>query len=131
MNLFDSWQYKLFGIWRGSVKDPAVFPEFTDVIDSDWRPTDRTKIIGYLKIAPVAVTSFMPHIRCEICQYDLGDSGQWQSDGVWLWPSGLAHFVEKHAVRLPDQMVDHIRKHSYAPPPEIDVDIQLLPWPKV
>jgi hypothetical protein len=29
------------------------------------------------------------------------------SDGVYLWPQGLGHYVEEHAVRLPDEFVQH------------------------
>lgn len=30
------------------------------------------------------------------------------SDGTYLWPEGLAHYVEKHHVRLPAEFVKHV-----------------------
>ena len=30
------------------------------------------------------------------------------SDGTYVWPEGLAHYVEEHNVRLPQQFVDHV-----------------------
>ncbi len=31
------------------------------------------------------------------------------SDGVFIWPEGLAHYVEEHGVRLPARFVNHAR----------------------
>ena len=33
------------------------------------------------------------------------------TDGVYMWPEGLAHYLEKHNVRLPQEFVDHVLKH--------------------
>jgi hypothetical protein len=30
-----------------------------------------------------------------------------QCDDVWCWPEGLAHYVETHGIRLPDEFVAH------------------------
>jgi len=32
------------------------------------------------------------------------------TDGVYVWPEGLAHYLEKHNVRLPQEFVDHVLK---------------------
>jgi hypothetical protein len=37
-------------------------------------------------------------------------------DGVWIWPEGLAHYVERHSVRLPEEFVDHMRSCSWVVP---------------
>jgi hypothetical protein len=37
-------------------------------------------------------------------------------DGVWIWPEGLAHYVERHSVRLPEEFVDHMRSRSWVVP---------------
>jgi hypothetical protein len=47
-----------------------------------------------------------------------------QSDGVWLWPEGLAHYVEKHGIRLPDEFVEHAAAREFRPPePELDLEL--------
>ncbi|HEY1188039.1 MAG TPA: hypothetical protein VGE74_10300 [Gemmata sp.] len=38
------------------------------------------------------------------------------TDGVWMWPEGLAHYVECHAVRLPDEFVSTMESHGWEPP---------------
>jgi hypothetical protein len=30
------------------------------------------------------------------------------SDGRFIWPEGLAHYVEEHQARLPDEFVDSV-----------------------
>lgn len=40
------------------------------------------------------------------------------TDGVYVWPEGLAHYVKAHAVRLPDDFLAHVRtqlEHEHAP----------------
>jgi hypothetical protein len=34
------------------------------------------------------------------------------TDGVYRWPSGLAHYVGDHAVRLPQPVIDHALSRS-------------------
>ncbi|MFT5048691.1 MAG: hypothetical protein ACI8QZ_000078 [Chlamydiales bacterium] len=31
------------------------------------------------------------------------------TDGEWVWPEGLAHYVEAHHVRLPDEFLGWMR----------------------
>jgi hypothetical protein len=40
---------------------------------------------------------------------DFNGAGEW-TDGVYLWPEGLSHYVREHAVRLPVVIVEHIRR---------------------
>jgi hypothetical protein len=35
------------------------------------------------------------------------------TDGAWLWPEGLSHSVEVHAVHLPDDFVDDMRSRGW------------------
>jgi len=37
------------------------------------------------------------------------------TDGEWIWPEGLAHYVEHHDVILPDAFVDHCRSRAWRP----------------
>lgn len=40
------------------------------------------------------------------------------TDGVYVWPEGLAHYVEHHNVRLPHQFVQHVLENPLPEPPE-------------
>ncbi|MBW2240777.1 MAG: hypothetical protein JRH01_02230 [Deltaproteobacteria bacterium] len=51
---------------------------------------------------------------CGIDESEMGTSDL--SDGVWLWPEGLAHYVARHGVRLPDEFVEHARSNGFRAP---------------
>jgi hypothetical protein len=38
------------------------------------------------------------------------------TDGKWVWPEGLYHYVEMHDVRLPDVFVVHCRSNHWKIP---------------
>jgi hypothetical protein len=40
------------------------------------------------------------------------------SDGTWVWPEGLAHYVERHNVVLPEAFVHTMRAGAWAVPDE-------------
>jgi hypothetical protein len=37
-----------------------------------------------------------------------------RTDGFFLWPEGLAHYVRDHSVRLPDEVISHITEQRLA-----------------
>jgi hypothetical protein len=39
------------------------------------------------------------------------------TDGEWVWPDGLPHYVERHAVRLPDEFVAGAAARGWTVPP--------------
>ncbi|WP_143177283.1 hypothetical protein [Cystobacter ferrugineus] len=32
-----------------------------------------------------------------------------QTDGVWMWPADLPHYVERHATALPEELLQRMR----------------------
>ena len=130
MSIFETWPKKWFGVWRETDADDVAFPVRAELVDTCWKPEDIAQLLGYLNQAPVAITSLLPHGNCTLCGDDTGDPGRWHSDGVWLWPGRLGHFVEKHSIRLPDEMVEHIRGARHLPPSSLDIAVEELPWPE-
>ena len=39
------------------------------------------------------------------------------TDGTWVWPEGLAHYVRVHGIALPDEFVAHMAAHDFGVPP--------------
>lgn len=35
------------------------------------------------------------------------------TDGVWFWPAGLIHFIEKYNVRVPQEFIDHAKSRAW------------------
>ncbi|MGZ4599251.1 hypothetical protein [Oryzihumus sp.] len=94
----------LIGYW--SVADGAdQWPDPADWIDPAWDETDRLDLALYLSYGLVA-RAFMGYSRCRICGAQNGNLEL--TDGVFVWPLGLAHYVRDHAVRLPGEFVEHV-----------------------
>ena len=37
------------------------------------------------------------------------------SDGVWVWPEGLHHYLESHQLILPEEFVHHVQAGGAGP----------------
>jgi hypothetical protein len=91
------------GYWR-SATDPDL-PDPARLVDEAWSSDEREIVVGYLR-AGLPVLHMMGFSPCRMC--DLATNGNAEfTDGAFLWPEGLAHYVEEHAVRLPDQFSRH------------------------
>lgn len=115
MDIFESWPYNWFGLWKSSEADPFDVPIFTEVVDPTWLPSDLANLAAYLRTCPVSITSGAQPALCPLCGHTLTELSAQRSDGVWVWPSSLSHYVEAHHVRLPNRMVEHIRARNYQP----------------
>lgn len=97
-----------FGYWRVRAEDGPVVQDF---IDAEWKPHDLDKIVQYLSKSPLYFAIGCPSY-CTICKGVELLAGS-RSDGAWLWPPSLSHYVTEHHVRLPDRMLKHIRDSEY------------------
>lgn len=57
-----------------------------------------------------------------------GDAGCLNTDGTWVWPDELAHYVEKYHVRLPDEFVRFMEEHNFVPPPVETEELEVEGW---
>lgn len=94
---------RLVGYWR-SDNEPH-WPDPLPLVDPSWDEEQRFWVASYLKHGFVA-RMYLGKSRCRVC-------GEWNgslelSDGAYLWPEGLAHYVYEHAVRLPPEFLEHI-----------------------
>jgi hypothetical protein len=35
------------------------------------------------------------------------------TDGVWFWPAGLIHFIERYHVPVPQEFIDHAARNNW------------------
>lgn len=80
-------------------------------MDPSWNPDERRTVCDYLRAAPRNTNwNFLgfPCCRflCGIKPQDLG-TGE-RSDSRFIWPVGFAHYLEQHAVRPPQEFVEHV-----------------------
>ena len=96
-----------FGYWR-SLFEPAL-PDPARFIDEQWDAKTRQAVVLYLKQG-YPLSAWMGYswcrFRCGIADNQLGSCDL--TDGTYCWPEGLVHYLECHAVRLPDAVVQHI-----------------------
>lgn len=130
-NVIHSWPHQWYGFWRCEGHDYDELPTLKDATNSTWNPVDKEKFIAYLTHSPILISS-MTTSNCLLCA-EVVPSLCYHSDGEWLWPDSLAHYVRSHNIALPDRFVHAIRERSYIPPQEAElpnVAIRDLPWPE-
>lgn len=116
MSIFESWPHNWFGVWKSAESDMFEVPIFSDVVDTTWHPYDLDRLVEYLRTCPISITSSIRPLPCPHCDYLLPEPSAQRSDGVWVWPSSLSHYVAKHHVRLPDRLMERIRGREYQIP---------------
>jgi hypothetical protein len=90
------------GFWWAPWSDRDQFPHPAHLVDPGWDPAERSTVLGYLQ-AGEPWLEFLSMVTCAFCGLRVGNA--YLSDGVWFWPQMLAHEVDRHAVRLPDEFV--------------------------
>jgi hypothetical protein len=93
----------LIGYWEGP-SEPG-WPRVEDFVDRDWDEMERDIVASYLE------EGFVPWVECGMseCRFCGAANGSAErSDGVYVWPEGLAHYVREHGVRPPVSVIRHI-----------------------
>jgi hypothetical protein len=106
---------QLIGYWAGGEPDgaPAEWPHPRSLV-TRWKPAERERVVAYLTGGHV-LAHYLGSSWCRFgCQEPNGSAELW--DGTYVWPEGLAHYVGRHSVGLPDTFVRHIEAHAYAVP---------------
>jgi hypothetical protein len=92
---------RLIGYWAGPAA-PDGLPDvrdFVSAVDS----AARQPVVAYLRSGAVFVAAAGVS-TCRLCGAANGSAEQ--TDGEhFVWPEGLAHYVEAHGVSLPDEVV--------------------------
>lgn len=75
------------------------------------QPTDRERTISYMDqgLYYVATLSLEP---CRICEKWAGGRG-FVTDGYWLWPKYLSHYLKEHGWGIPAEFDLHLQKQDY------------------
>jgi hypothetical protein len=89
----------------------------TRLVRPDWAGPLRPRIIEYLRMGH-KLTGYMGSSFCRFgCGAPRPRLGTWDlTDGVWLWPEGLAHYLDVHGLALPDDFLAHAQRQNFAFP---------------
>ncbi|GAA1216661.1 hypothetical protein GCM10009665_03160 [Kitasatospora nipponensis] len=100
---------RMLGFWGTSAD--RTLPDPADLVDAGWDESEREWVAGYLNDGQVA-RSWMGASRCRLCACLNGTRDL--TDGYYVWPEGLGHYVLDHGVRLPAEFLVHIEQRLQA-----------------
>lgn len=95
----------LIGYWDGPNTTPG-WPRPERFVDPTWDADDRDMVADYLARGHV-VRAYMGYSICRLCGERNGTLEL--TDGTFVWPDGLRHYVMEHALRLPGRFVEYVR----------------------
>lgn len=111
---------RLIGYWNGGHGQNAQYPDPASLVDPAWDADEREDVAIYLRYGVVA-RAYLGPSPCRLCEDRRVNGNLELTDGVYVWPEGLAHYVAEHAVRLPQEFVEHIhRMHQKLDDVEVD-----------
>ncbi|SDY98174.1 hypothetical protein SAMN05421684_2726 [Asanoa ishikariensis] len=93
---------RLIGYWDGPEARDEGWPDVRGFVDPTLEAAEREMLVAYLRSGThfVACAGFS---LCRFCGASNGSSEQ--TDGEhFVWPEGLAHYVEAHGVGLPQEV---------------------------
>lgn len=100
----------LIGYWSGGHGTNDEWPDASDFVDTSWDEEEWSEVGLYLTHGLVA-RAWMGYSPCRLC--DNATNGNLDlTDGRYLWPEGLAHYVRDHHVRLPRDFVEHVQAQN-------------------
>lgn len=100
------------GYWKSD--DEPNYPDPTTVGKID--PEIKKIVLDYLskgKLNDRWKGYSYCRFNCGINDSDMGSTDY--TDGVYVWPVGLTHYVGTHNVNLPQHFIDHILKNNQSP----------------
>src|SRR6478752_148949 len=98
------------GYWRSA--DEPHWPDPVDFVDEAWDSLERTSVADYLQRGTRTPWLQLGFSTCRFCGKPNGTLDL--TDGVYVWPEGLSHYLKDHGVRLPGDIVEHVRANEYA-----------------
>jgi hypothetical protein len=96
---------ELLGYWfHERAPDAWPLPQW---LQRRWRANERELVVRYLR----AGRRLVGYAAAATCRFACGarhlGSGE-RTDGTFIWPDGLAHYVARHGVALPEHFVAHV-----------------------
>lgn len=108
----------LIGYWRDPDHETeSTYPDPKDFVNPGWLRAERALLVAYLRPKQHLMGQWgysWCRFHCGISDRDMGSLCF--TDGIWAWPQGLAHYVEKHSIVLPDEFIETCRQNAWSCP---------------
>lgn len=107
---------RAIGFWFSPLQ--LWLPRPQRLVDPAWSRDERATVAAYLRAGTV-LESYRGYSFCRFrCGIDSADMGLADfGDGEWVWPEGLAHYIEAHNVQLPEEFVARALARRTPDPP--------------
>ncbi len=114
---------RLIGYWNGGLSsENDIWPDPKDFV-SAMLPLDKQKILSYFESAIQMPYAAGGVSKCRFC--DKGVGNREFTDGKFLWPEGLPHYVDDHSVKLPDEFLEQTLKEILISP-DLELSLEKL-----
>lgn len=109
-------EMRAIGYFRGLHGDSPELPDPRDYIDRDWDATERDIVIAYLREGQVfeewrGLSECRFGSACWTPRSKMGTKCLY--DGVFIWPEGFSHYLERHFVKPPEEFVRHAIERAF------------------
>ena len=91
------------------------FPDPKHYVDESWEAWERETVANSVRWkrpeGPGAVRVLARWRGSSWCRFECGERGMGSvclTDGVYVWPEGFGHYIEKHHVRPPQEFLEHV-----------------------
>ncbi len=112
---------KAIGFWRDDQGIFRTFPRPQWFVQPGWHAGELVQIISYLRSGyNFAHCSGWSTCRFGCAEGERNGTGNF-TDGQWMWPEGLAHYVERHEVMLPEEFVQTMQANGWTVPDVADL----------
>jgi len=98
------------GYWKSEYQ--PEFPDPKKFVTQDIPDHDRQVVLTYL----ASGKKFLSYLGYSYCRFECGtnDSEMGAScftDGKYVWPEGLSHYIRMHSVWLPKEFINHVMEN--------------------
>ena len=90
-------------------------PSLRDAVQ-DSGPWEEDRVLAYLESALEIYSTTGAERDVLTGDEWITGAGSLVTDGTWLWPADLVHYVRRHHAALPQEFLDHIRTNGYTVP---------------
>lgn len=90
------------------------FPDPRLLVQKGWHAADRMLILAYLRSGwTFARWRGLSYCRFECGVDDSNMGSRCLTDGIWVWPEGLSHYIDSHNVYLPAEFIQTMHSRGW------------------
>lgn len=118
------------GYWQS--RDIPTLPSPQDFINDQINPEERKLLINYLDKGEQAIA----YLGYSYCRFNCGTpdhemGNRCFTDGKYIWPEKLSHYIREHNVWLPAAFILHVKDNQHYNPLDIDLKKELDPYNQI